>query len=134
MSRVIRNVDVKWLDHEFNFHNKEFTSVTADRSDLVFACRQPFNESLYENIKVAGMRHPLIVLSNTLENHTEAVLGLSNAFPFTPLGKYLVVYGNQRLLCLDDLGKEYDIPIFIAGNHWEAVLIHNALNSSTEDR
>ncbi len=131
---TIRTVNVEWLDSEFNFHNKVFTAVEVDRSDLVFACRQAFNEALYENIKVTGMRHPLIVIENTEENHAAATIDLTNSFPFAPYGKYLVVYGNQRLLCLDDIGKEYNIPVFLAGNHWEAILIHNALNSSTEDR
>lgn len=130
---MLKSVNINYLDANFDLSFKTIETTKVHRDDLVFACKQPFNEKLFESIERTGMRLPLIVIDNTKTNHDEAIIDVPNSLPWVEGVPYLVVYGNQRLRCLDDLGKEHDIPVMIAKDHWEAILIHQTLNN-IEDR
>lgn len=76
-----------------------FESVEAKPvllNDIADACIKSPSLELEKSI-LTGMRFPVIIVDNTLEEYSRAVEGLSNKTEYDPTKKYLVVIGNKRL-------------------------------------
>ena len=133
ISKCPETIVVRWLDEKLNIHEVLKTQVRVHRQRLVPAVEEPFNVELEKAILYEGIKHPLIAINNTFDNWDMATIGLKSVVPFKPEHDLLVVYGNQRLRIFDMYEHTFDIPVFIADSHVEAILIHNTLQQMIKE-
>ena len=126
-SKCPESIVVRWIGDDFTIHEIVKEQKRVHRQHLTPAVIEPYNHELEKILFEEGIKHPLIVINNTLENYNEATIGLKHAAGFQPEHDLLVVYGNQRLRVFDAIEHEHDIPIFIADSHVEAILIFHTL-------
>ena len=98
-------------------------NIIAEKVPLVEiadACVQNPSIELEKSI-LTGMRFPVILVNNTLEEHEKAVVGLSNRLPYDSSKKYLCIIGNQRVT----IARKYfsSIDAFIVDKGIKSIII-----------
>lgn len=106
------------LGSELHFDSVEAKSIQLD--DIADACIQNPSAELEKSI-LTGMKFPVIVVDNTLEEYNKAVVGLSNKNDYDPTKKYLVLIGNQRVT----IARKYfsSVDAFIVDKGIKAIFI-----------
>lgn len=124
-SKIGNSVEISWLDEKFNIHYKSYEIKRLHRIDIEYAVYEEYNWQLDNDISTNGMHSPLIAIPNSKANWEEAAGGLKHRVPFNPYAIALIVYGNQRLRILEKMKIENDIPVVIADNHVDAIILYN---------
>lgn len=95
LSAEVQNLNYMFvLGSDLYFESVEAKPILLD--EIADACIQTPSLELEKSI-LTGMRFPVIVVDNTLEEYSRAVDGLSNKIEYDPTKKYLVLIGNQRV-------------------------------------
>ncbi len=99
---------------------KELKAVAIPLSDIADSVLQHPSEELEKSI-LTGMKFPVIVCKNTIQEHEKAVQGLSNKLPYDPSKPYLAIIGNQRIT----IARKYfdSIDAFIVDNGIESIYV-----------
>ena len=103
-----------------DFVLEHIVSQKISLADIADACVQYPSAELEKSI-LTGMRFPVIVVENTLEEYEKAVVNLSNKMPYDPTKKYLVLIGNQRVT----IARKYfdSIDAFVTDKGVKCVII-----------
>lgn len=99
---------------------EKVVSEKVPLAEIADACVQNPSVELEKSI-LTGMRFPVILVNNTLEEHEKAVVGLSNRLPYDGSKKYLCIIGNQRVT----IARKYfsSIDAFIVDNGIKSIII-----------
>lgn len=135
----VLEAEVKEIEYTFFFmrddgipelHNKKLTAKPIPVDLIALAVMQHPSPELEISI-LEEMKYPVILTYNSLEEHKNAVRGLSNARPFEADKPFLCVIGNQRVTIANRNDFSH-IDAFIVETGKESLIVKKAYDGELE--
>ena len=100
----------------------------ADFVSLESRLEQPGFYDLEQTILEEGMRNPILLVPNSVEEYDAGSLTVNTSYlsQYDPTKKYLCIFGNQRL-AIAKRNNFNSISSIVVENAYHAILLHNKL-------
>ena len=100
----------------------------ADFVSLESRLEQPGFYDLEQTILEEGMRNPILLVPNSVEEYDGGSLTVNTSYlsQYDPTKKYLCIFGNQRL-AIAKRNNFNSISSIVVENAYHAILLHNKL-------
>lgn len=116
-----------FLYKDNRLEDSEYATTNILLKDIFMPVKPKKNLALQDSLMVAGMKNPLIVLTNTQKNYDMAIRGIRpDLVEERTSASFLCYAGNQRMVALQSLGYKMASCILADDVHW-AHAIHLVL-------